>query len=150
MKRNKQIEFLERQLSEFYWPFYFRLQKDNAVWKLILDRTKKEDMIRQNVAKEIERNFILPNHDEAVKLIEAKIHLAKADEEFLDQLLVYIRHVAVYSAMRSSGIFEYDPIYLGEPWPAKLVALVEQKTRQLQQEYDGLIALGGTRKAVGP
>ena len=29
-------DFMAQQLSEFYWPIYIRLQKDNAVWDRIL------------------------------------------------------------------------------------------------------------------
>jgi hypothetical protein len=103
------------------------LQKDNAVWQKILDSRNKEDSLRQRVGTEIEKTFILPNHDEIIKLIESKIHLAKADAELLNQLLTYIRHIAVYKAMRSSGVFEYDPIHLGEPWPEKLFPLIEER-----------------------
>src|SRR6185295_3529658 len=141
LRRNKKLELLERQLSEFYWPVYLRLQKDNAVWQKILDSRNKEDSLRQRVGTEIEKTFILPNHDEIIKLIESKIHLAKADAELLKQLLTYIRHIAVYKAMRSSGVFEYDPIHLGEPWPEKLFPLIEERVKALQQNYDTLLDL---------
>src|SRR5690348_9740877 len=39
---NKRIEILGRQLSEFYWPVYLRLQRDNAVWDRIMDATQSD------------------------------------------------------------------------------------------------------------
>ncbi len=90
MKRNKRIDLLERQLSEFYWPLYFRLQKDNVVWQKILDRSRKDDVLRQRVGVEIERDFILTNHDEIVRIVESKFHLARADGDLSTQLFNYI------------------------------------------------------------
>lgn len=57
-----QLQLIERQLSEFYWPIYLRLQKDNVVWRRILDRKKAQDDPLQKIGTEIEANFILPNH----------------------------------------------------------------------------------------
>jgi len=31
-----QAGFIQRQLTEFYWPILFRLEKDNAVWTRIM------------------------------------------------------------------------------------------------------------------
>ena len=118
LRRGKRIDLLERQLSRFYWPLYFHLQKDNAVWSRLRDRALGKDDLREQVARQIEKDFILPNHEETVQVIESNIHLTGANEELLRQLLAYIRHVAVYNAMRSSGDYTHDPISLGEPWPA--------------------------------
>ena len=35
LSHTKRLEFLERQLTEFYWPLYWGLQKDNAVWQRV-------------------------------------------------------------------------------------------------------------------
>jgi len=32
---------IERQLSEFDWPMYLRLQKDNTVWHHLLDKEER-------------------------------------------------------------------------------------------------------------
>jgi|RhiMetdeSRZDD1v2_1073273.scaffolds.fasta_scaffold280330_3 hypothetical protein len=134
-----QLQFIERQLSEFYWPIYLRLQKDNAVWRRILDRQKDADDPLHKIGAEIEGNFILPNHGEIVKIIEEKIHLAKLDEGLLEPLLMYIKHVAVYKAAKSAGFNELLPIHLQEPWPKDFFPLIEIKTKELQAEYDKLL-----------
>jgi hypothetical protein len=140
LKRTKKIELLDRQLSEFYWPVYLRLQKDNAVWRRILD-TRSADELRQKIGNGIERNFILPNHEEIVALIESKIHLVRADKLLFDQLLGYIRHIAVYKALRSANVYEVHPIHLGEPWPEELFGAIENRVKELQKEYDTLLSL---------
>jgi len=134
------LQFLERQLSEFYWPIYLRLQKDNAVWRRILDRKKDDELLRQ-VGTEIEKSYILPNHDEIIKIIESKIHLAKADDKLLDALLRYMRHIAVYKSMRVAGIFDKDPLDLQEPWPRDFFPAIEERIKQLQHQYDNLLAV---------
>lgn len=138
--RAKRIELLERQLSEFYIPIYFRLQRDNVVWKRILDRNH-EDEIRRKVGTEIDKSVILPNHEEIVKILETKFYLARPNKELSDQFLIYQKHIAVFRALRISGIFDVDPIHLGEPWSNELFPLVESKMKVLQDEYDHLLDL---------
>jgi hypothetical protein len=133
------LKFVERQLSDFYWPIYLRLQKDNVVWRRILDRNKGNDALRQKVGVEIERNFILTNHDEIVKIIESNIYLAKADDELLEPLLKYLKHIAVYKAMRAAGCYDKDPIHLQEPWPRDFFPVIEERTKALQSQYDKLL-----------
>jgi len=135
----KRVERLERQLSEFYWPVYLRLQKDNAVWAKILDKHHGDDDLRKAVGHEIEMTTILPNHDEIVNIIETKSHLAEPDEKLLGLLQQYLRHIAIYKAMRNAGCYDKDPIYLGEPWPAELFPIIEERTQSLQKQYEAYL-----------
>ena len=57
LRRTKNLELIERQLSNFYWPLYFRLQKDNAVWSRLLDRDIRKDDQRRKVAETIEKDL---------------------------------------------------------------------------------------------
>lgn len=136
---NKRVERLERQLSEFFWPVYLRLQKDNAVWEKILDKNKGDDELRQAVGHEIEKNTILPNHDEIVSIIESKAYLAEPDQKLSQLLQQYLRHVAVYKSMRSAGCYDKDPIYLSEPWPSELFEVIETRTLALQKQYESYL-----------
>lgn len=134
----KRLEFLDKQLSQFYYPLYIRLHIDGAVWERILDKRNGDDEIRRKVGEVIEKDTILPNHEEMVKIIQNNIHLAEGDAEAFDQMLKYVRHVAVYKAMRESGIHDRDPIALGEPWPERLLPVIEATTANLQWQYDQL------------
>ena len=37
------LDFRARQLSDFYWPLYIGLQKDNVIWRRILDKSDAKD-----------------------------------------------------------------------------------------------------------
>lgn len=139
------LDFKAQQLTEFYWPIYSRLQKDNAIWSRILDK-RKSDPILQKIATEIEVKEVLPNHEENIKTIQSKIHLAQASPELQAILMDYVRHVAVYKAMRAAGDNERFPIALGEEWPHKLFEMIESRTKQLQSEYDALLAASFTKR----
>lgn len=138
LSNTKRLEFLERQLTEFYWPLYWGLQKDNAVWERILDRNKL-DSTKKTIARGIEQDFILPNHREMVDIITSRIHLSEADPELESLLLAYVRHVAVYTAMRKGRIEDQDPIAQGEPWPEELFPVIEKHTKRLQEKYNELV-----------
>jgi hypothetical protein len=132
-------EFFEERLSKFYWPLYLRLQRDNVVWKKILDRfreTNRSDEERRRLAFEIERSIIIPNHLEMVEIIFSGIHLASIDKDLEDLLMAYLRHVDVYTSIRSAGINNKDPISFGEPWPKGLFEQVERRLRAYQIEYE--------------
>jgi hypothetical protein len=136
----RRLAFLEKQLSTFYWPLYLRLEKDNAMWKRIAHLTDDaRDPLPAEAGHAVERGYILPNHAEAVALIEQNAHLID-DEDLFAELLHYVRHVAVYQAVRGTPELKgRDPRHLGEPFPETLFPLVEGKLRTLQDEYRRLL-----------
>src|SRR5262249_14827579 len=138
-RERERVAFLGTRLSEFYWPLYIGLQKDNVVWQRILDRGSSDEALRK-VGWQIETEFILPNHARLVQLIESKLHFARGDSELIQSLLTYIRHVAVYQALRTSGIHDRDPLQMNEPWPRHLFGQVEERALGLQKEYDSALA----------
>ncbi len=135
---SKRVELLDRQLSEFYWPLYIRLEKNNVIWKRILD-VGEDDEARRRLAQEIERGVILPNHDEITGVIESRMHLAEADTEFTRELLHYIHHVTLHKALRAAGENRAFPMDFGITWPDQLFPMVRRRTEALQKEYDSLI-----------
>jgi hypothetical protein len=136
----RRLEFLEKQLSTFYWPLYLRLEKDNVMWKRIAhlaDDAKAP--LPAEAGHAVERGYILPNHAEAVALIEQNAHLID-DRDLFAELLRYVRHVAVYQAVRGTPeLMERNPRDLGEPFPETLFLLVERKLGTLQDEYQRLL-----------
>ena len=131
------LQRIERQLSEFYWPMYLRLQKDNIVWRRLLDMVKGQDNPLSRIGSRIETDFILPNHNELVSIIETKIHLAEPDAVLQAALLSYIDHVAVYKAAIAAGFTDLHGAQreLLTPWPHELFPLIEDRTLKLQREY---------------
>jgi hypothetical protein len=108
-----------------------------VVWRKILDKGDAKDSDSSKLAYEIEASILLPNHAEIVSVIEAKMHLADADEEFERYVMAYLRHVDVYQSCRAVGITEKDPIDFGEPFPQEFFAAVPNRLHKFQQEYDG-------------
>ncbi|HYO76613.1 MAG TPA: hypothetical protein VE010_09125 [Thermoanaerobaculia bacterium] len=139
LARTKELELRERQLSEFFWPLYMHLQMDNAVWERMAQITPHSETRDRLLAAKMEAAFILPNHEKAMQIIEAKRHLAGTDQALEAQLLKYIRHVAVFRALRGLGVTDRDPQHVGEPWPTEFFDIVSKATLQKQQELDALI-----------
>lgn len=132
------LRYLEEQLSKFYWPFYTRLMRDNALWPHVEHRFGN-DPDKARIAQKLEAEVTLPNHAAMVQILESNLHLAAGEPEVLDQVQRYIRHVAVYQAIRSAGIEDQDPIAHGEPWPGNLFPIIEARTLALQKEYNSLL-----------
>lgn len=139
LKRTRQIEFKEKQLSQFYWPIHFRFAKDSAIWKIVPQLSDQATAVPDKVGREIELNHLVKNHEEIVSLMEANIHLAQPDAELLRGISAYVRHVAVYSALRSTNTYNLNPIDVGEPFPKELIASLEARLKKLQSEYDALV-----------
>jgi hypothetical protein len=133
------VNELEKRLSQFYWPIYLRLQRDNVVWTKILDRNNQSDTERQQLAHQIEQGVLLPNHAEIVKIIESHIHIAALDKEFEAEILSYLRHIDVYRSIRTVGIIDKDPVYFGEPYPPGFFDSVEKRLLKFQIEYEDII-----------
>ncbi|RRB06841.1 hypothetical protein [Larkinella rosea] len=105
--RARKREFIDRQLSEFYYPILHHLQKDDAVWSMWNDNQFSDKNGR--LAKYIEQEVLLPNHESISKLLETKFNLVRNSSENIDinslnnQLLQYQRHIAVYRALRKTN-----------------------------------------------
>ena len=139
---NAELEFIERQISEFYWPIYLRLEKDNVMWERIERLSAEKNVLPEAVSKVIEKEFILKNHQEIVEIIESKIHLVgdfDNSKKFIDELLKYIKHVEVYKTIRSIKKFRrFNPIDLKEPFPEDLFKLVKDNFQELQNTHEDL------------
>ncbi|PTQ70620.1 hypothetical protein [Pseudomonas sp. GV071] len=144
--RKTRLEFLERQLSSFYWPIYLYLQKNNVVWDQLVNGKAFDDSIRRQVNSQLHLTFFRQNHDTLVKLIESNIHIAQPDAEFESILLEFVRHVTLYSALRDLGHENIDPIAFNVPWPNKFFAAVEQRLASTQKEYEGLLGWTSGKK----
>jgi hypothetical protein len=136
ISHKKRLDFLERQLTEFYWPLFFQLQKSEVVFKHIMNRKNTNDTLSAKLDYEIERNFFYPNNEEMAKIIETKYFLAQPDEELKEQIMRFLRHQAVFTAIRKLELNDKDPIRFGEPWPKGFHDAVEKKTMVLQDAFD--------------
>jgi hypothetical protein len=134
---DKRVQFLEEQLSQFYWPIYLHLQKDNLIWERLRERTQDPGSAQSRLSLQIESGVILPNHQEALAVIEGHLHLA-GDASIVEASLRYVKHVKVYEMLRAAGIKD-DPVNHGEPYPSDYFPLIDKRVNALQAEYDQLI-----------
>jgi hypothetical protein len=134
---DKRVQFLEQQLSQFYWPMYLHLQKDNLYWERLMERNQDPESSQSRLSLQIESGVILPGHKEAMAVIEANLHLA-GDSTVVQESLRYVRHVKLYEMLRAAGIKD-DPVTHGEPYPRDYFPLIQQRVNALQSEYDNLI-----------
>jgi len=141
LKRTMQISFKEKQLSQFYWPIHFRFTKDSAIWKIVPQLSDLATDVPDAVGREIELKTLIRNHEEIVSIMESNIHLAQPDPQLLHEISSYIRHVAVYSALRSTKTYELNPIDVGEPFPKDLMVTLEERLNKVQSEYEQLLRL---------
>ncbi|BAY90807.1 MULTISPECIES: hypothetical protein [unclassified Tolypothrix] len=64
-RHNAELEFIERQISEFYWPIYLRLEKDNVMWKRIKSLSHEQNVLPDAASITIEKEFILENRKDS-------------------------------------------------------------------------------------
>jgi hypothetical protein len=150
IRDTKKLEYMEKQLSQFYWPLYIRLQivktareafKDS---KMINNELREEigpekyDGLCQKISSEIERNFLIPNREEIIGIIQANIHLMEGDTPAFNAMRQCIKHIAVYKGMKAAEYHDKSPRDLGAPWPEELLTLVSGKAYEIQKLYDDL------------
>jgi hypothetical protein len=134
----KKLEFTSQQLSEFYWPIYYRLEKNQAAYKL---------MSNTFIGERIDTSVILPNHLEILQIIEQKIYLAQPDAVLINEIKKYVRHISMYAALRQGHYQGYPGDYSADDFPLAFYNLVKSKTLQLQRHYDKLLALNSVTES---
>lgn len=135
-------QFVEKQLAEFYYPIQLRLNKDNAYFQTWRNTLKAGDI---KIAMKLEEEFMLPNHEEIIKIIDAHFDLIKnvSDEDkklypLMDAMKAYERHVAVYKALKDVGDSR-KPIQLRERFPKEFFALIDKRIADLENQRDALL-----------
>jgi predicted RND superfamily exporter protein len=140
-------EFIDRQLSDFYYPIKMRLEKDTAIWQLSGQLSEK-NRIRtgDNFSKYIENSVLIPNHEEIISIISKNFGLIKnADEQYDTKPLIksinhYQRHFSAYKTLRTQGIYNINPtdVCKGCEWPDSLPKLINERILQLENQREAL------------
>ncbi|MBB3694656.1 hypothetical protein [Sphingomonas sp. BK580] len=142
---------LEQRLSGFYWPLFSALQRDTLLWQKVFNDLRSSsgnapawlarfsEAHQEAFSRKLEMDVLIPNHQEAVRVIRSNMHLANADVAFNQLLGRYVRHVDVYVALRQAGLYDVDPIDVGEEYPHGLTEEVEQRMLSYQEEYEKLL-----------
>ena len=130
-------------LEQFFEPISNRLKKDTAIWRGIKRNQDSRESIEYKTAFELEMNQVIPNHKEIMSIIEKWRHLVDDDTELSEVLDQYLRHVSTFIALRDAGDDWKFPDLLGNPWPAKLIPLIEARLDDLRKERKRLEYQGG-------
>ncbi|MBQ5946795.1 hypothetical protein [Massilia sp. ST3] len=135
--------FIDKQLSDLYYPLRLRLEKDSAVWtlagQLSLEAREKTSPEFSNY---VEKSILIPNHEEAIKIIDQNLALIKNGREtydptkLMDAINHYQRHVAAYKALRAVNTLSANPIELGEDseFPKELAPLIVSRINDLEAQ----------------
>lgn len=134
--RNKRIVILENKLQKFYWPILIRIEKDNAIWEMILSKRSDHNSLQYKLASTIEKNDVLQNHNEILEIVSHNIHYAEADKELTDCIRKYVKNVTIYKALRESGEEKIFPLALGAAWPHELYPLIKSRTEKYQKRLN--------------
>lgn len=139
-KRDRRLKHIDAQLKDFFYPIYYRLQKDDAIWRLSPQLSNKEGALPVEANDIIEKKYILKNHQDIVEIIESKSNLIEKDVEFQEQIKEYIKHVAIYETIRSVDSLKHlNPIDFQSHYPKQFKILVEKKkSKILRIEYEDL------------
>jgi hypothetical protein len=138
--RDKIVSTVEKQLALFYYPIYFRLQKDNALWKLSPQLSGKSNSLPPETNDIVEKEYILKNHTEILSIIESNIHLIEIDNELQECINAYIKHVAVYIIIRrTKSIDKLNPTNFNAPYPKLFIEIIKDRMTRLQKMNNKLL-----------
>jgi hypothetical protein len=139
-KRDRKLKHVDSQLKEFFYPIFYRLQKDDALWRLSPQLSKQEGSLPMEANDVIEKKYILKNHQEVIEIIESKSNLIEEDADFQEQIKEYIKHVAIYETIRSVDSLKHlNPIDFQSPYPKQFKIMIESKMKDLRAEYEDLL-----------
>ena len=138
--RDKRMSNVEKQLAQFYYPIYFRLQKDNALWQLSPQLSGISGSLPPETNALIENEYILKNHFEIRSLIENNIHLIEIDDALQESINAYLKHITVYEILRKTKSLEkVNPISFDAPFPDSFIPLIRERMMQLQEKNNKLL-----------
>jgi hypothetical protein len=141
---NAQLQFIDQQLAQFYYPIKIRLERDNAVWEVSArNRDASTDL---QLADDIEAKMLLPNHREILELIRNNFHLltnqseAADVTELLTQINRYQRHVTIYQALREANDLRM-PYQVCEDckYPTEFEVQIDKRIDDLQTQRRALM-----------
>ena len=131
-RASAEMELIQRQLNDLYYPLYFRLAKDDEVWTLM--------MSQQKYGVHVEQDTVLANNKQVLSLLENHTNLLFRPNERRDQALVktilkYERHMAIYLALQASGDKRRPADFSHEfDYPNEICTVVEHHVRGLEEE----------------
>lgn len=141
-RRTRKIALLQQKLSTFYWPIAVRFQQIETTFEKMFDNPDEPHSQEGTLSATLKQEIILKKHNEIVSIIENALHIVEPTEEFRALIGKYLKHVAIYNAIISTGIPDRFPAYYNAKFPKELIPLIESQTRELQNELNARIKKG--------
>jgi hypothetical protein len=145
-RHSAELHFIDRQLSELYYPIQFRLKKDDALfvfWQR--NQNNKED---ERVLNELRQGGLLQNSEQIVSILDQHSDLVRNPDEktniqpVMQSMIQYERHAALLSALHAAGDnrtpweVDHEFGYPGGSFPDE----IEKRVRQLEEQRRALSA----------
>jgi hypothetical protein len=136
-RHNVQLRFIDRQLSQFYYPIQLRLKKDDALF--VFWQKNKDNKENTGVLNELRHGSMLKNHEQVIS--EQNSNLLRNPDENTDlqplmqSFFLYERHVALLSASQAvkddRTPWEVDHEF---GYPKSLADQINSRVHQLEEQ----------------
>ena len=135
IKRETTLDIIEEtrfRLQEFYYPIYYLLQEEAAIWR----------NFQLNPPKEFDIEFDNHNHNilrEIRDIIHKNVVKARVCSDMSDLCDKFLKHVAVYGAMRRHSDSHEFPGAQGAAYPQDFKKKIQARIFELNTEYNRLL-----------
>ena len=129
--KSKQLEYAERQLSDFYWPLYVRWFTLQSLRSL---RQKRSAAKQQNIRSIAQQEVTIQKA--MIDIIHRGIHLMESNNSLFEGLRKFSNYSALFEAELDTICEAGEPAHVSELWPASLQADIRNESHRLQKQFD--------------
>ena len=133
--RAERIQYLKSKLQLFLDPVLQAIEIDNITWERIQSLSDDKDVFSKKLSVAVEHDFLMENHKKAAECVQKNLHFLALDHPLRKTLIEYVKHVAVYAALRKTGE-DLNPIDVNVEFPDQLESLLRIEFEQAQAAYD--------------
>jgi hypothetical protein len=149
LKRQEQLDLVNKRINDFYGPLYIALQDSQASYAAFLNKVGKTGLTEPTLPNEIElaewriwvENVFMPLHQFVEKLILENAYLIR-EEEVPECLLQFVTHVSGYKALlRKWETGDYSEYLSVVHYPEAINRYAYESYRELKREQLRLIGI---------
>lgn len=138
----KNIDYLEKQLTTFYSPIYSLLKINKEIIKTKWDPETRQDTnkVPEEIWKDLRDCVLIPNNLQIVDLLKKNLHLIEGPE-IHECYTSFIVHAEVWPLFCKHNT-DFGKYLLNFSYPQEFSDLIFKTTEQLKQDYMTLIKKG--------
>jgi hypothetical protein len=140
-KLNRTLEYIDKQINEFYWPLYVFTNAGKTLFNEIFDKCDKTGFVENSGSKKpvlewrlwVEEIFI-PMNEKIEKLIFEKSHLVV--EDTIDPCFIeFLDHSAQYKVLvKQWSLDVFLNFHTEKKYPKALKTYIEDRLAKLRKE----------------